>query len=444
MALDRDGLSLLWDRIRMYVTACVIAIGIPDIATSNDVGLVKPDGDTITVDSDGTLHGADQAPLATTEVAGKVKPDGTTITVDENGTISGMTATSTTKGMLSVPSGNGLYVSNGALYANTASTIQYGMVRLADDGGLANASSRLRVRDATNVVSGKVLPDAETIGVVDGRLSVLSGSTEVRRVTPFSFEGMDYAVIRLAEDGIACFTGGTILFTYDYDYGSSGSGTLSSGFGISPMLARNGDLADEARINQDSSVTVVRNTAAIWLRGVAPYDSGTSYNLSEYQRYWSQHGIEKTQGDFDEFVIAKAAELSGDPSISDMSMANAYFQEHPYMEVRPLRQQVTYQSGGTFGGPPNSTFLFTEFHEAGYSAGLWDATFEWWWSKVECVPGFPEATDSSKGVVMPDNETITVRDGVLTAVGTHRGPYLDVREDTDGNRRIAIVIPEEE
>lgn len=89
MAFDRDGLSLLWDRIRMYVAACVMSIGTPDIATSDDIGLVKPDGDTITIESDGTLHGADQTPTATTEVAGKVKPDGTTITVDEDGTIHG-------------------------------------------------------------------------------------------------------------------------------------------------------------------------------------------------------------------------------------------------------------------------------------------------------------------------------------------------------------------
>lgn len=57
------------------------------IATTSAVGRVKPDGTTITVDNDGTIHGADSTPIATTSVAGKVKPDGSTITVDANGTI---------------------------------------------------------------------------------------------------------------------------------------------------------------------------------------------------------------------------------------------------------------------------------------------------------------------------------------------------------------------
>jgi hypothetical protein len=98
-------------------------------ATVAQAGLVKPDGRTITVDSDGEIHavggsgGASalddltdtditdpatgevltyngtsgkweneelpEVPIATTSVAGKVKPDGATITVDDDGTIHG-------------------------------------------------------------------------------------------------------------------------------------------------------------------------------------------------------------------------------------------------------------------------------------------------------------------------------------------------------------------
>lgn len=47
------------------------------------LGGVKPDGTTITVDEDGTIHTA----LATTTTVGGVKPDGTTITIDSNGVI---------------------------------------------------------------------------------------------------------------------------------------------------------------------------------------------------------------------------------------------------------------------------------------------------------------------------------------------------------------------
>lgn len=59
------------------------------IATEDIAGRVKPDGETITVDADGTIHGTSKVDIATTGKAGIVKPDGTTITVDEDGTIHG-------------------------------------------------------------------------------------------------------------------------------------------------------------------------------------------------------------------------------------------------------------------------------------------------------------------------------------------------------------------
>jgi len=64
--------------------------GVPT-ATSSTAGKVKPDGTTITVDADGTIHGTAQyeLPTATESAIGGVKPDGTTITVDADGTIHG-------------------------------------------------------------------------------------------------------------------------------------------------------------------------------------------------------------------------------------------------------------------------------------------------------------------------------------------------------------------
>jgi hypothetical protein len=57
------------------------------IATTSVAGRVKPDGTTITVDRDGTIHGKDEEPIASRWNTGVVKPDGTTITVDDDGTI---------------------------------------------------------------------------------------------------------------------------------------------------------------------------------------------------------------------------------------------------------------------------------------------------------------------------------------------------------------------
>lgn len=52
-----------------------------NIATEQVAGIVKPDGDTITVDEDGTIHGSAKVDTATSEKAGIVKPDNDTITI---------------------------------------------------------------------------------------------------------------------------------------------------------------------------------------------------------------------------------------------------------------------------------------------------------------------------------------------------------------------------
>lgn len=62
------------------------------IATTQTAGKVKPDGTTILIDADGTIHGAAQVAIATLQAAGIVKPDGTTITITQDGTISGIDA----------------------------------------------------------------------------------------------------------------------------------------------------------------------------------------------------------------------------------------------------------------------------------------------------------------------------------------------------------------
>lgn len=62
----------------------------PSVATTESTGVVKPDGTTISVDEDGTLHGANtyELPKATIEVLGGIKPDGKTTFVNEDGILS--------------------------------------------------------------------------------------------------------------------------------------------------------------------------------------------------------------------------------------------------------------------------------------------------------------------------------------------------------------------
>ena len=60
----------------------------PGVATTSTVGVVKPDGSTIKIDSNGVLTATAKMPgVATTTNVGVVKPDGTTITVDGDGTL---------------------------------------------------------------------------------------------------------------------------------------------------------------------------------------------------------------------------------------------------------------------------------------------------------------------------------------------------------------------
>lgn len=58
-------------------------------ATTEIPGIVKPDGTTITVEADGTIHSSKRPEIATTEAPGIVKPDGKTIKVESDGTITG-------------------------------------------------------------------------------------------------------------------------------------------------------------------------------------------------------------------------------------------------------------------------------------------------------------------------------------------------------------------
>lgn len=76
-ALNEDG-ALVYD-------GSVIGGYVLPVATEDKLGGVKPDGTTIKIDEDGTIHGANtyELPTATTEILGGVKVDGDTIKVND-------------------------------------------------------------------------------------------------------------------------------------------------------------------------------------------------------------------------------------------------------------------------------------------------------------------------------------------------------------------------
>nr|DAJ47622.1 MAG TPA: hypothetical protein [Caudoviricetes sp.] len=86
-------------------------------ATTSALGGVKPDGNTITVDEDGTIHGANTytLPIATTAVLGGIKVDGTTITVNSEGVITCINDSSIPNWVASTAYTTGMLVVNGTV-----------------------------------------------------------------------------------------------------------------------------------------------------------------------------------------------------------------------------------------------------------------------------------------------------------------------------------------
>lgn len=87
------------------------------IATNSVLGGVKPDGNTITVDEDGTIHGTNTytLPIATTAVLGGIKVDGTTITVNSEGVITCINDSSIPNWVASTDYTIGMLVVNGTV-----------------------------------------------------------------------------------------------------------------------------------------------------------------------------------------------------------------------------------------------------------------------------------------------------------------------------------------
>lgn len=102
------------------------------IATLSKVGDVKPDGSSITIETNGTIHSVDQTPIATASVPGSVRPDGTTTTVS-NGVLSAVIPTV-----------------DSALSDSSTNAVQNKVIKAALDGKPDNADIPTKTSDLTN------------------------------------------------------------------------------------------------------------------------------------------------------------------------------------------------------------------------------------------------------------------------------------------------------
>lgn len=119
-----------------------------DIATTVNLGISRPDGITITIDADGTVHANTDyvLPKATTTILGGVKVDGRTILADMSGTINVPIATSSALGVVKVDGSTITIDTNGTIKAPytytlpTASTSTLGGIK-TDDATLSISSA---------------------------------------------------------------------------------------------------------------------------------------------------------------------------------------------------------------------------------------------------------------------------------------------------------------
>lgn len=159
------GISVDHTNINQLKTAVttLISNATPATATANTLGVVKPDNDTITIDSNGVLTSTAQMPsVATTTNVGVVKPDGSTITVDGNGTL---TATAQMPGV--------------ATNATVGVVKPDGSTITVDGDGTLTATAPMPGVATTSSV-GVVQPDGRTITITaDGVISSVYGPGSV-------------------------------------------------------------------------------------------------------------------------------------------------------------------------------------------------------------------------------------------------------------------------
>ena len=177
------------NQLKTAVTT-LINNAVPSTATSTTLGVVKPDNDTITIDSNGVLTATAQMPgVATNATVGVVKPDGSTITVDGDGTLTATAqmpgvATNTTVGVVKPDNDTIKIDSNGTISApkledpiagdgieiDTTSGIEIA-AKVDGSSVVIDSNGSLSVPVATVSEKGIVQTDETTVFNKDGVLS---------------------------------------------------------------------------------------------------------------------------------------------------------------------------------------------------------------------------------------------------------------------------------
>ena len=211
-------------------------------ATTAAVGVVKPDGITITVAMDGTISAVGGggtvtavtgvAPIAssggttpaisianaTTGAVGAVRPDGTTVTI-AGGVISVPTATTSVLGLVK-PDGVTITVAAGVISAVSGGgtvTAVTGVAPIASSGGTTPAIS---IANATTGAPGAVQPDGSTVTISGAVISVPTATTSVLGL--------------VKPDGVTITVAAGVISAV------SGGGTVTAVTGVAPIASSGG------------------------------------------------------------------------------------------------------------------------------------------------------------------------------------------------------------
>lgn len=143
-------------------------------ATTESLGGVKPDGETITIDEDGTLHGANtyELPVAAAHSLGGIKVDNTDINITEDGVIHLGIASINTLGGVKVDGDSIAIDEDGTLFA-VPKGLDFQAIAAAMTGGTSNgleitADEGLEVFNFNVTKTPEIKIDDEGYWTIDG------------------------------------------------------------------------------------------------------------------------------------------------------------------------------------------------------------------------------------------------------------------------------------
>jgi hypothetical protein len=167
------------------------------IASSQNLGVVQPDGNSILINSDGVIG----VPLASPQHPGIVQPDGNSILINSDGVVGVPLASSQNLGIVQ-PDGNSILIdSDGVIGVPLARTTTPGIVQPDGTTLRINSSGVMSVPSATNITAGVVKPDGSTIVVNNGLLIALPPEPAIATSTNVGVVKPDGTTIEIDSNG---------------------------------------------------------------------------------------------------------------------------------------------------------------------------------------------------------------------------------------------------